>query len=154
MILLLSMIILLSLLTLLFFYLFKGDIVQKSWKKGIKKAFDNNSEESRKKIILENDKKIIAFMINKHWYSIKNLKNIYLKNIESSAIDYIIENEEKELNIVHSVSFKKQQILDLSNKRLEKRKGYLNELKRDYLDPKTPFDHEITNYINILREKK
>ena len=77
-----------------------------------------------------------------------------MTNIESSAIDYIMTHEDKEINMFHTVSFRKQQILDLSNKRLEKRKYYLKELRKDYLDPNTPFDNDISGYIKKFTYKK
>lgn len=155
MVLLLIMIIILIILTLLFLYLFKGKDVENNWKKGVKFALENTNKDLRNNFILENDKKIIALMLTKRWYSIKELKQIYLLNIESAAINHVIENEDKELNIIQCFSFMKQEILDISNKRLEKRKGYLKQLKKHYLINKDDLsNNEINTYITQIKNKE
>lgn len=132
MVLLLAMIILLIILTSLIVYLFKGKDVENCWKKGIKFALENSDPEVRNHFIAKNDREIVNLMLTKKWYSVNELKQIYLLNIESAAINHVIENEERELNIIQSFSFMKQEILDIANKRLEERRGYLKQLKKEY----------------------
>lgn len=133
MVLLLAMIILLIILTSLIIYLFKGQDVENYWKKGIKFALENNDLEIKNNFIVKNDRKIAELMLTKKWYSVKELKQIYLLNIESAAVNHVIENEDKDLKLIQSFSFMKQEILDIANKRLEKRRNYLKQLKKEHL---------------------
>lgn len=149
MVLLLAMIILLILLTSLIIYLFKGKDVENYWKKGIKFALENSDLETKNNFMVKNDRKIVELMLTKKWYSIKELKKIYLLNIESAAINHVIENEDKDLNLIQSFSFMKQEILDIANKRLDARRTYLKHLKREHL-----LDCESSSFLNINKNNK
>lgn len=150
MVLLLAMIILLIILTSLIIYLFKGQDVENYWKKGIKFSLENNDLEIKNNFIVKNDRKIAELMLTKKWYSVKELKQIYLLNIESAAVNHVIENEDKDLKLIQSFSFMKQEILDIANKRLEKRRNYLKKLKKEHLSNCESSSYSNTNINNEI----
>lgn len=148
-----NLVILLIIISLLLFitYLYVHSwkkYISKAWQNGIKKGLSINKEIIIKEI-LKNNKKIIAIKI---YYSILNpnyWKYTYLLNIESSALNYII--NQCDIDIDSAINLKESEILNISDIFYEDNKNNMSILKDKNIHKE---DMEIKSFILELKKGK
>lgn len=118
----------------------------KSWKKGIKKALNMNKEDIQKEII-KNNKKTVAVIIHLSKLKFDYWKYISLLNIESSALYFLLNNEEYDIN--NLINLKENEIMSIGDNFYDVNKTNVTILKDKNTEREDP---EIKKYIIALKK--
>lgn len=147
MILFILLIVIAILLFITYFYIrsWKKYII-KSWKKGIKKALNMNKEDIQKEII-KNNKKTVAVIIHLSKIKFDYWNYISLLNIESSALYFLLNNEEYDIN--NLINLKENEIMSIEDSFYDVNKRNVSILKDKNTEKEDP---EIKKYIIALKK--
>lgn len=149
MILLILLILITVLLSITYFYVRSWKkYIAKSWNNGIKKGL-NISRENLQQEILKNNKKYIAILIFYPKINYNYWKYTHLLNIESSALNFLLKNEDLDINTL--IKLRENEILNISDIFYDVNKKNIDILKEKNTQKE---DSDIKKYIVEIKKGK